>query len=111
MSFHDDDRNEFLTPTLTGHPVFDQHHDKVGTVSDVVYDDTGAPKWAIVDPGPLRPEKFVPVEGAYTTNDGDVVVPYDKSQVKSAPKAGRNHIMDSEVERELVRHYELTDNS
>ena len=108
MSFSDDD--QALAPELTGHPVFDQHHDKVGTVSDVVYDDTGEPKWAIVDPGPLRPEKFVPVEGAYTTNEGDFVLPYDKSQVKSSPKASRDHVLDPEAERELTRHYELADN-
>jgi uncharacterized protein YrrD len=98
-----------LGAELTGHPVFDQHHDKVGRVSDVVYDEMGEPKWAIVDPGPLRSEKFVPVEGAYTTNDGDVVVPYDKSQVKAAPRVSRDHIMDSATERRLVRHYELAD--
>jgi len=109
MSFHDDERFPGLGPELTGHPVFDQHHDKVGRVSDVVYDESGEPRWAIVDPGPLRSEKFVPVDGAYTTNDGDVVVPYDKSQVRAAPKASRDHIMDSATERRLLRHYELAD--
>jgi uncharacterized protein YrrD len=109
VSFHDDERFPSLGAELTGHPVFDQHHDKVGRVSDVVYDEMGEPKWAIVDPGPLRSEKFVPVEGAYTTNDGDVVVPYDKSHVKTAPKVSRDHIIDSATERRLVRHYELAD--
>ena len=92
---------------LTGHDVLDDHHHKVGTVSDVLYDERGDPRWAIVDPGPLRAEKFVPVEGSYVTDGGDVVIPYGKDQVKQAPKAGRDHVLDSGTESELEAHYEL----
>ena len=62
--------------TLTGHDVLDDQHHKVGTVSDVLYDETGSARWAIVDPGPLRAEKFVPVEGSYMTEAGEIVIPY-----------------------------------
>jgi hypothetical protein len=92
---------------LTGHDVLDDHHQKVGTVSDVLYDERGDPRWAVVDPGPLRSEKYVPVEGAYVTETGDVVIPYGKDQVKHAPKAGRDHVLDSRTEAELEQHYEL----
>ncbi len=89
--------------SLTGHPVLDDHHQKVGTVSDVLYDERGEPRWAVVDPGPLRSEHYVPVEGSYMTNEGAVVIPYAKEQVKSAAKASRDHVLDSALERELLR--------
>jgi hypothetical protein len=94
--------------SLTGHPVLDDHHQKVGTVSDVLYDERGEPRWAVVNPGPLRAEHYVPVEGSYMTNEGAVVIPYGKEQVKAAHKANRDHVLDSSIERELIEHYELT---
>jgi hypothetical protein len=93
---------------LTGHPVLDDHHNKVGMVSDVLYDDRGEARWAVVDPGMMRAEKFVPVQGAYLTESGEMVIPYAKDQVKQAPKAPRDHVLDSRTEIELTRHYELT---
>lgn len=102
-----DDEHHADPTNLTGHPVVDDHHHKVGTVSDVLYDERGEPRWAVVDPGPLRAEKFVPVEGAYVTDDGDVVLPYGKEVVKQAPKASRDHVLDSRTESELEEHYEV----
>jgi hypothetical protein len=94
--------------SLTGHPVLDDHHQKVGIVSDVLYDERGEARWAVVNPGPLRAEHYVPVEGSYMTNDGSVVIPYGKEQIKTAAKASRDHVLDSSIERELIDHYELT---
>jgi hypothetical protein len=94
--------------SLTGHPVLDDHHQKVGTVSDVLYDERGEARWAVVNPGPMRAEHYVPVEGSYMTNDGAVVIPYAKEQVKTAAKATRDHVLDSSIERELIDHYELS---
>jgi hypothetical protein len=94
--------------SLTGHQVLDDHHQKVGTVSDVLYDDRGEPRWAVVNPGPLRAEHYVPVEGSYMTNEGAVVIPYAKEQVKTAAKASRDHVLDASVERDLIEHYELS---
>ena len=93
--------------SLTGHVVVDDHHQKVGTVSDVLYDERGEARWAVVDPGPLRAEKFVPVKGSYVTAGGEVVVPYGKDQVKHAPKAGRDHVLDSRTASVLAEHYEV----
>ena len=113
MSTFPDDPNQDAQPphgeptNLTGHAVLDDHHQKIGTVSDVLYDDSGEARWAVVDPGPLRSEKFVPVEGAYVTEGGDMVIPYAKEQVKQAPKAGRDHVLDARTEVELEDHYEL----
>ncbi len=93
--------------TLTGHDVLDDQHHKVGTVSDVLYDEAGSARWAIVDPGPLRAEKYVPVDGSYMTEAGEIVIPYHRDQVKNAAKASRDHVLDSETERDLIVHYEL----
>ena len=92
---------------LTGHPVVDDHQEKVGTVSDVLYDEEGEPRWAVVDPGVMRAEKFVPVEGSYLSEDGEMVIPYSKDQVKHAPKAPRDHVLDSRTEVVLEEHYEV----
>src|SRR3954451_21347313 len=106
-TFRDDDATDSPTRSLTGHAVLDDQHMKVGTVSDVVYDDAGAPRWAVVNPGPLRSEKFVPVDGSYLTESGELVIPYGKDQVKHAPKAPRDHILDSRTEVVLEDHYEV----
>jgi uncharacterized protein YrrD len=90
---------------LSGHDVFDDHYDKVGTVTDVLYDENGNAKWAVVNPGTLHREKYVPVEGSFLTDAGQVVVPYSKDMVKAAPSAHRDHILDRDVERELELHY------
>src|SRR6478609_4677093 len=107
-TFRDDAEFHGGSTNLTGHAVLDDQHSKVGTVSDVLYDETGSPRWAVVDPGPMRREKFVPVEGSYVTETGDMVIPYAKDQVKHAPKAPRDHVLDSRTELDLEDHYELT---
>jgi PRC-barrel domain len=106
-TFPEDPKSPGGPATLTGHPVLDDHHTKVGVVSDVLYDERGEPRWAVVDPGPLRAEKLVPVEGAYVTESGEMVIPYAKGQVKSAPKAPRDHVIDSRTEEVLEDHYEV----
>lgn len=106
-TFRDDAELTGSAPVLTGHEVLDQQHDKVGTVRDVLYDDTGAPKWAVVDPGPLRSKHFVPVEGSYMSEAGEMVIPYAKEQVKQGPKAPRDHVLDTRTETLLEQHYEL----
>ena len=107
MPGHSDFPTQSELRSLTGHEVVDEHHHKVGTVSDVIYDDDGEARWAVVDPGPLRSEKYVPVEGSYMTEDGEVVIPYTKDVVKSAAKARRDHIVDPVTAHELEEHYEL----
>lgn len=93
---------------LTGRPVLDDHHHRVGTVSDVLYDERGAARWAVVDPGVVRGEKFVPVDGSYVTDDGAVVIAYDREQVAQAPPAPRDHVLDRRTETALERHYDVS---
>lgn len=101
------------------HDVVDEHGEKVGVVDDVVYDenvsdealigDNGPPQptWLVVNPGALRAAHFVPVAGSYRAQSGAVVIPWDKSWVKSAPKAGRDHVLTDSDRRELADHYAL----
>lgn len=90
-----------------GHDVVDPSHRLIGTISDVVYDSGGDPKWAVVDLGLLRSSHFLPIAAGYMSEAGEFVVPYDKKAVKSAPKADRSHLVDSTTSRQLQRHYEL----
>ena len=50
-TFRDDAEHRDEPTNLTGHAVLDDHHNKVGTVSDVLYDERGSARWAVVDPG------------------------------------------------------------
>jgi sporulation protein YlmC with PRC-barrel domain len=90
-----------------GHEVIDDHADHVGTVTDVVYSNDGTPQWVVVDPGLLRASHYVPVAGSYITENGAMTIPFTKAQVKSAPKASSDHVITSELEQQLVNHYEL----
>jgi hypothetical protein len=94
-------------PVLSGHEAFDDHHEKLGKVTDVLYDEQGEPRWAVVDPGLLHRERYVPVDGAFMTDSGQVVMAYSKDMVKSARAANRDHILDPVVERALEDHYAL----
>lgn len=89
----------------TGSVAVDQHGSKVGKVSDVVYDETGHPEWLFVDRGLLHRERVVPVDGAYRTADGDVVIPMDKSEIMHAPPAPKDHVVTRELEAELQQHF------
>ncbi len=71
-------------PTYTGHHVLDERGDDVGRVVDVIYTDPD------------------------TTDDGSVVIPWEKRWVKSAPKATGDHLLSHDQVSELERHYALT---
>lgn len=96
-----------MTTHYRGHDVVDPDHKLIGTISDVLYDQSGDPEWAVVDLGLLRSAHYLPVGAGYMSEKGDFIVPFEKRIVKSAPKADRSHFLDSSTERELVRHYEL----
>jgi hypothetical protein len=94
-------------PEYRGHAVLDDQQRKVGTVTDVLYDHNGQPQWFVVGVGLLRSEHFVPLQGSYLSRDGEVITPFDKQQLKRAPKAGRDHIITASLEERLVEHYQL----
>ena len=77
----------------------------IGRVNDVLIDETAADDaWAVVSTGLLRSEHFVPLTAAYLADDGDVVVPYDKTTIKRAPRADE-HVISSPVRAELAAYY------
>jgi hypothetical protein len=90
---------------VAGNRALDEHGSKIGTVTDVLFDADGHARWAIVDPGLLRRPHYAPLDGAYQTDGGDVVLPIEGSMFKRAPVASRDHVLTPEVETELEVHY------
>ena len=96
-------------PTLTDHEVVDRHNQHVGKVTDVIFDERDfRPKWTTVKTGVLRGEHLAPMEGAYVSEDGVLVLPFDREVVLHAPKAPRGHVMTPEVAYDAERHYAMT---
>ena len=94
------------TPQYQGHEVYDPEGHKVGKVTDVIFDDvTLTPRWVIVDVGRFGGPHYVPIEGSHRTEDGDVVIPFDKQTVKHAPRPNRSHVVTRDVEDQVLQHY------
>jgi len=108
MTFDNEPNDDFPdeTTALTGRVVVDARLEKVGTVTDVIFDDReGAARWAVVKGGPLRVEHFVPLDGSYVDLDGRLVVGLEKTDVRRSPRARRDHLLTSEARRELRDYY------
>lgn len=86
--------------------VINEDLETVGTVTDVIYGDEEEPTWLVVKPGPLQAERYVPIEGSYVADDGNVVVPFEKRWIKAAPKAG-DHVLTRDVEVQAADHYDV----
>jgi len=113
MSFDDDtgfntadEHAPTAEPHFVGHDLVDDHGDKIGTITDVVPDDTtGEPAWVVVSLGLLHAEHFVPLEAAYQAGDGRLVLPFTKDYVKHSPRATRDHILERDTAMDLRRYY------
>ena len=90
-----------------GTRVVDEHHRPIGRVTNVLYDEAGVPKWAVVSPGVLRAEHFLPLDRAHLSLEGRLVVPFDKRTVAHSPRAERDHVMSPVVEHALEQYYQL----
>jgi sporulation protein YlmC with PRC-barrel domain len=99
--------SELNTPAtrFLDHRVIHEEGEPIGTIVDVLFDPEGAPRWAVVKPGMLRRAHYMPLDQAYTSEDGDVVVPYRKETVTHAPVATADHIVTEDLEREIAVHY------
>ena len=109
MTFEDDSRYEpndaeARHMTLTGRTVLDSRAARVGKVTDVLFDDD-SPDWAVVKTGLLGGEHFVPLEHTYVDEDGHLVVPLEKADIKRAPRAGRDHVITSQSRHQLRDYY------
>jgi len=81
---------------------------KLGTVEDIYLDqETGEPEWVALKTGMFGSKlSFAPL--AQARLDGDtVVLPYEKDQIKSAPRVEADGALSQEEEAELYRHYGL----
>jgi hypothetical protein len=97
-----------LQPRYVGQEAIDQRGGKVGKVTDVLSDDhTGQPAWAIVNTGLVRSEHYVPLVDAYETEQGRIVLAFDRDTVKHSPKASREHVLLRSTEEELRHYYGL----
>jgi uncharacterized protein (TIGR02271 family) len=95
-----------------GKTMVDRDGDRIGSISDIYADDeTGQPDWALVDTGLFGGRSsFVPIAQARPAGD-DVQVPYQKQQVKDAPRVEADRHLSVAEEQELWRHYGLDDDA
>jgi len=91
-----------VIPTVLGHTVYDSSHKKLGKIDQVYVDETtGQPEWMTVNTGLFgTKETFVPLEPAEVQGD-DVVVPFQKDQIKDAP------MVEAEAEGRLSEQDEI----
>lgn len=96
---------------LTDRDVIDPAGEKVGKVTDVIFDEVELerPAWLVVNPGLFKAEHYVPAIGATPEGDDRVVIPYDLELVKTSPKATNDHAMTSVIRDVLRDHYRLAD--
>jgi len=89
-----------------GLDMVDADGDKIGKVDEIYLDaETNEPEWAVVTTGMFgTKQSFVPIQDASSTGDG-VRVPFEKAQVKDAPKIDPDGRLSQDEERELYRHY------
>ena len=91
-----------------GQDIYDRSGDKLGSLDEIYLDaETGAPEWALVNTGLFGTKStFVPLRDA-TDDGGSLRVPYEKAQVKDAPKVDPDGELSQQQEAELYRHYGL----
>ncbi len=89
-----------------GEDLYDANGDKIGKIEEIYLDaDSGEPEWALVNTGLFGTKSsFVPLRDA-SDDGGSVTVPYDKAQVKDAPKMDPDGELSRDEEDELYRHY------
>jgi uncharacterized protein (TIGR02271 family) len=94
--------------TWRGHDAVGPDAKKLGTVEDIYLDhETGEPEWVALKTGMFGGKlSFAPL--AHARLDGDsVVLPYEKDQIKSAPRVEADGALSQDEEAELYRHYGL----
>src|SRR3954454_6495635 len=89
-----------------GRTMVDNDGDKIGTIEEIYLDQqTNQPEWAVVTTGLFGTKQtFVPIADAGSTGDG-VRVPYEKAQVKDAPRIDPDGKLSQDEERQLYQHY------
>ncbi len=110
---HDEDVTEGVVMSteqreFRGLEVIDADGEVIGTVSDVFYDDhADAPTWFVIKSGLLRKKRLVPVEGSHETDDGRLVLPYDKQWVTNGPTVRSEYYPDAATTQLAAQHYQI----
>ncbi len=83
--------------------------DKIGKIEEIYLDaETEQPEWALVHTGLFgSAASFVPIANA-SRQGGDVQVPFEKAQVKDAPKLEPDGQLSRQDESALYSHYGLS---
>jgi sporulation protein YlmC with PRC-barrel domain len=94
-----------------GMKVVDPDGDKIGTIEDVFLDrHTGEPEWTTVKTGLFGlKSSLVPIREAQVTGDNEVRVPFQKEQVKDAPRIDADGHLTPDQERQLWEYYGRSD--
>ena len=94
--------------TWRGNAAIGPDENKLGTVEDIYLDqETGEPEWVALKTGMFGSKlSFAPLAQARLEGD-TVVLPYEKDQIKSAPRVEADGALSQEEEAELYRHYGL----
>jgi uncharacterized protein (TIGR02271 family) len=92
-----------------GRDLQSQDGDKLGKIEEIYLDtQTGEPEWALIHTGLFGTKQtFVPIREA-TPGDDALRVPFEKAQVKDAPKIDPDGSMSQDEEAELYRHYGMS---
>jgi Domain of unknown function (DUF2382)/PRC-barrel domain len=91
-----------------GRTLIDRDGDKIGKIDDVYPDrQDGQPEWALVNTGLFGTRKtFVPLGAAQPVGE-DLRVPFEKGQVKDAPRIEADGELSESEERQLRTHYDV----
>jgi len=92
--------------SFRGQDLRDNDGGKIGSIEEIYLDTrTGEPEWALVHTGLFGTKQtFVPIRDA-SEADGSLQVPFEKSQVKDAPKVDPDGQLSQKEEADLYRHY------
>jgi uncharacterized protein (TIGR02271 family) len=93
---------------VRGEELVDPNNDTIGKVEEIYLDtETDQPEWALVNTGLFGTKStFVPLKDA--ARDGGMLrVPYEKAQVKDAPRVDPDGRLSQREEAELYSHYGL----
>jgi hypothetical protein len=95
------------TASITGSTVIDRDGDRVGTATDVIYDDVDlAPRWLVVRYGTLRHHHTaIPFDRLYMTEDGEVALEPDRATVTHAPRVGKGGPLTADEVRSLEAYF------
>jgi uncharacterized protein (TIGR02271 family) len=94
--------------TWRGHDAVGPDANKLGTIEDIYLDqESGEPEWVALKTGMFGGKlSFAPLSQA--RQDGDtIVLPYEKDQIKNAPRVEADGALSQEEEAQLYRHYGL----